>query len=192
MTDKEKETLNKPQADDSAKTTYDSTLSSTKPTEDSKIVPECREVSAILTNNLPKASPEILSAKHEDKITEDPKVLPSLEKDGRDLQKHEKDLDYESEVRIADVVNNVENQKEQKKETHESIEAVDPVEDVKTSTRELDVGSVDLEAPSVIDATADKANKKTAEVPLESTCGPSTPIEESSGVKQVTSSSTKK
>ncbi|XP_076949634.1 uncharacterized protein LOC143622331 [Bidens hawaiensis] len=188
-TDKEKDKLDEPQADDSAKATYDSIPSSRKPTEDSEIateiVPECREVSAILTDNLPEASPEILLAKHEDKITEDPKVLPSLEKDGIDLQKHEKDLDYESEVRIADVVSNVENQKEQKKETDESIEAVIPVEDVKTSTRELDVGSVDLEAPSVIDATADKANIKTAEVPLESTCGQSKPIEEISGVKQV-------
>lgn len=130
VTDKEKETLNEPQADDSAKITYNSALSSTKPTEDFEIVPECREVSAILTNNLPEASPEILLAKHEDKTTEDPKVLPSLEKDGIDLQKHEKDLDYKSEVRTADVVSNVENQKEQKKETDESIEAVIPVEDV--------------------------------------------------------------
>ncbi|KAJ0753319.1 hypothetical protein HanPI659440_Chr09g0334331 [Helianthus annuus] len=208
VTEKEKETLDEPHTDDSEKTTYDSILSSEIATEAAKIVPECINAPAILTDNLPEASPEMLLAKPEDKITEDPEVLPSVEKDVTDVQKHEKDLDHETEVKTADVVSDVEcseieprhfdtnqvNQKDQKKEADESIKDVIPVEDVKTSTRELEVGSVDLEVPSVIDATADDINYKTLEVHeagllkddkhLESACDQSKSIEEGSGIKQ--------
>ncbi|XP_035833421.1 titin isoform X13 [Helianthus annuus] len=208
VTEKEKETLDEPHTDDSEKPTYDSILSSEIATEAAKIVPECINAPAILTDNLPEASPEMLLAKPEDKITEDPEVLPSVEKDVTDVQKHEKDLDHETEVKTADVVSNVEcseieprhfdtnqvNQKDKKKEADESIKDVIPVEDVKTSTRELEVGSVDLEVPSVIDATADDTNYKTLEVHeagllkddkhLESACDQSKSIEEGSGIKQ--------
>ncbi|KAJ0542308.1 hypothetical protein HanHA89_Chr09g0338341 [Helianthus annuus] len=208
VTEKEKETLDEPHTDDSEKTTYDSILSSEIATEAAKIVPECINAPAILTDNLPEASPEMLLAKPEDKITEDPEVLPSVEKDVTDVQKHEKDLDHETEVKTADVVSDVEcseieprhfdtnqvNQKDKKKEADESIKDVIPVEDVKTSTRELEVGSVDLEVPSVIDATADDTNYKTLEVHeagllkddkhLESACDQSKSIEEGSGIKQ--------
>ncbi|KAM0003847.1 hypothetical protein Hdeb2414_s0266g00852431 [Helianthus debilis subsp. tardiflorus] len=208
VTEKEKETLDEPHTDDPEKTTYDSILSSGIATEAAKIVPECINAPAILTDTLPEASPEMLLAKPEDKITEDPEVLPSVEKDVTDVQKHEKDLDHETEVKIADVVSNVEcseieprhfdtnqvNQKDQKKEADESIKDVIPAEDVKTSTRELEVGSVDLEVPSVIDATADNTNYKTLEVHeagllkddrhLESACDQSKSIEEGSGIKQ--------
>ncbi|XP_022038191.1 uncharacterized protein LOC110940930 [Helianthus annuus] len=83
------ETLDEPHTDDSGKTTYDSILSSEIVTEAAKIVPE--------------ASPEMLLAK-----PEDPEVLPSVEKDVTDVRKHEKDLGHETEVKIADVVSNVE------------------------------------------------------------------------------------
>ncbi|MFS7970493.1 hypothetical protein Hanom_Chr09g00821651 [Helianthus anomalus] len=203
VTEKEKETLDEPHTDDLEKSTYDSISSSEIATEADKIVPECINAPVILTDNLPEASPEMLLAK-----PEDPKVLPSVEKDVTDVQKHEKDLDHETEVKIADVVSNVEcseieprhfdtnqvNQKDQKKEADESIKDVIPAEDVKTSTRELEVGSVDREVPSVIDATADNTNYKTLEVHeagllkddkhLESVCDQSKSIEEGSGIKQ--------
>ncbi|KAI3784693.1 hypothetical protein L1987_43796 [Smallanthus sonchifolius] len=235
--DKEKVTLGEPQADDSAKATYDSTMSSTeqdviarseesrddnmlkleeKPTEVpenttevAKIVPECREASAtdvkireqgeLVHHGSQEPSEENTLLSQNGKNTENLEVLPSVEKDGIegvdkrfeealviDVQKHEKDLDHETKDKIEDVESNVEcseieplhleikeatsefinqeNQREQKKEADESIEAVIPVEDVKTSTREIEVGSVDVEVPSVTDATANKSNSKTVEV----------------------------
>ncbi|KAK1432743.1 hypothetical protein QVD17_09641 [Tagetes erecta] len=231
VTDKDKETLDEPQADDSANTSYDSVLSSTEKdveakseesrghgdvlkleekqtkdpeiaTEVAEIVPECREESAVLVDD--------------DKNTKDPKDQPSIEKDIIDVQKHEINPDHETKVKTADVVSNVECseieplqfdtkeatlefinqeiQRDQKKED-ESIEVVTPV-DVKTSTREFEVGSVNAEVPSFKDATFDKADNKTFEVHesgkellkddqhLESTCDRSKHIEEGSGIKQ--------
>ncbi|KAI3725990.1 hypothetical protein L1987_65787 [Smallanthus sonchifolius] len=235
--DKEKVTLGEPQADDSAKATCDSTMSSTeqdvvarseesgdddmlkleeKPTEVpeittevAEIVPTCREASAtdvkireqgeLVHRGSQEPSEENTLLSQNDNNTENLEVLPSVEKDAIegvdkrfeealviDVQKHEKDLDHETKAKIVDVESNVEcseieplhldtkeatsefinqeNQREQKKEADESIEAVIPVEDVKTSTREIEVGSVDVEVPSVTDATADKANSKTVEV----------------------------
>ncbi|KAK9067321.1 hypothetical protein SSX86_014647 [Deinandra increscens subsp. villosa] len=211
-----------------------------KPTEDSEIaakvdeiVPECGEASAtdvkirekgeLVNCDSQEPSEDNTLLSQSDKNTEEPDVLSSVEKDVIngvderseealiiDVQKHEKDLDHEPEVRIADVVSNVESpeieppclhtkeapsefikqedQREQKK-ADDSIEAVIPVEDVKTSTR-------DLEVPSAMDATADKPNNKTVEVheagkellkdseSHESTFDLSKPVEESSGLKQ--------
>ncbi|KAI7734396.1 hypothetical protein M8C21_024549, partial [Ambrosia artemisiifolia] len=214
VTDKEKETLDKPRVDDS-KTIYDPILSSTKQdmevrseesrdhidmlevkenttgyseiaTEVVETVPECKETSAILANYLPEASPEMLPVKPEDKIAD---VVSNVE-----YSRSEPRHPDTKEATLESI--NQENQNGHTKEVDESIKDVIPVEDVKTSTREPEVESADREVPSIMDATADKANNETLELHeageknlkddehLKSTCDESKPIEEGSGTKQ--------
>ncbi|KAL8251332.1 hypothetical protein R6Q59_035025 [Mikania micrantha] len=218
--DKETVRLDKSLEDDSAKTTYDSIMSSIEQDVVARS-DESRGLELAHYDSQEQSEDDTWLSQN-DKDTEDPEVLPSVEKDDResvdrsieeviviDDQKHEKDLDHETEIRIADIMSNVkcleiespsfdtkeamefinqENQKEQKKEADESTEDVIPIEDVKTSTKEPVVGGVNLGVPSVMDTTADEANKNVevdeANEHLESTCDQSKPAEEDSGIKQ--------